>query len=191
MENKNYKILIDCSLNYLEIAIIKDQNIIDVLHKKQDKNLTKILIESVKEILKKNHLVKNNINNLYVVSGPGSFTSIKLVAIFVNTWKMIFDNIELFEINTCLWHTIAFKTFSYLDAKSGYWYVQIIDEKINKDVFICSNAEFIKLKEKYNKLDYFFNDCNINIDIYSKWEFNKHHFSNVQQIVPKYLKKPI
>lgn len=77
-------LIIDCSLNYLEIGLINNKNIVDTFFVIQNKNLTKILIPSINDFLNKNNIDKFSIKNLYIINGPGSFTSIKLIAILAN-----------------------------------------------------------------------------------------------------------
>ena len=82
----NMKLLIDGSLNYLELLLINENNkVARSFFVLQNKNLTDILVNSVDEFLQKNNVHKNMIHELLIVNGPGSFTSIKLVSVFANT----------------------------------------------------------------------------------------------------------
>ncbi len=97
------KLLIDGSLNYLELLLIDVNNkIVSTFFIMQNKNLTDILVDSVDQFLQKNMITKNMISELLIINGPGSFTSIKLVSIFANTWKQFFPTVVLKQLNTCL-----------------------------------------------------------------------------------------
>lgn len=187
----NMKLLIDGSTSFLELALIDDNNkIVDTSFEIQNKNLTKILINNIENILKKNYIKKENINSIYVVNGPGSFTSIKLIATMVNTWKTIYNSIELYEINTCLFYTTSNNSFSFLYAKTEMYYCQIIDNKKEK-INILHKDKFNEIKEKLILQNYSIIDCSIKKDINEKWEFNKNNFTNVNKITPLYLKEAI
>lgn len=181
------KLLIDGSTSFLELALIdKNNQIIDTSFEMQNKNLTKILVKNIDNLLKKNLIKKENIKNIYVVNGPGSFTSIKLIATLANTWKSIY-NIRLFEINTCLFCTTSNNSFSFLDAKTNMYYCQKVD-KYKSNIEIVNKNKFDKLKNSLLSKNYSIVDCSIKKNIKQKWEFNKDNFINVDRITPLYLK---
>ncbi|MDE5545162.1 MAG: hypothetical protein K2I76_00970, partial [Malacoplasma sp.] len=98
--NEKFDLLIDGCLDYLEIAIIKNKKIFNSSFEIQNKNLTKIFNPSISRIIEKNKLKKENIENIYVINGPGSFTSEKTVVIFANTFKTVFPKVNLFHLNS-------------------------------------------------------------------------------------------
>ena len=98
--NKKFDLLIDGCLDYLEIAIIKNNKIFDLSFEIQNKNLTKIFNPSISHIIEKNNLKKEDIENIYIINGPGSFTSQKTVVIFANTFKKVFPKTNLFYLNS-------------------------------------------------------------------------------------------
>lgn len=186
-------LIIDCSLNYLEIGLVKNNKIIDTYFVVQDKNLTKILIPSVLTILAKNHLQKKDIKSLYVVNGPGSFTSIKLIAILANAWKQVDAKINLYFINTCLWNIDNINCLSYLDAKSNKVYVQQVINGVILPIVMLDNDVFEKLKESFiNKHKHCsIVDCNNKKTIFEKWDYTKYCFSKTNNVRPLYLKPAI
>lgn len=186
------KLLIDGSLNYLELVLInQDSKILDSFFIIQNKNLTNILVESIDSFLKKTGTKKNAIKELLVVNGPGSFTSIKLVSIFANTWKEFFPMVTLKQINTCLWNSTSENSINVLDAKSDLFYINYYDRtKLNEKekVNLVSKEEFAFIKQN--------NDFPINVikNIHSpifKWELNKLNFKIVDRIKPYYVKPAI
>lgn len=185
-------LIIDCSLNYLEIGLINNKNIVDTFFVIQNKNLTKILIPSINDFLNKNNIDKFSIKNLYIINGPGSFTSIKLIAILANVWK-ISSNINLYEVNTCLWNVNNINCFSYLDAKSSKWYVQKVENGVIKPICILENNDFEFEKNNFIKKHKFYSiiDCNQKQAMFDKWNYIKHSFNKVNKITPLYIKDSV
>lgn len=184
------KLLIDGSTSFLELAIVDQNNkIIDTHFEIQNKNLTKILVKNIDNILKKNNIKKESVKGLLIINGPGSFTSIKLIATFANTWNVIY-NIELFEINTCLFNATCNNVLSFLDAKTEKYYCQIIDNN-NEKIKIIDKKEFNILKNNLILQKYKIIDCSKKENINKKWEFNKNNFKKVTKITPLYLKEAI
>lgn len=183
-------LLIDGATTFLELALINNENkIVDSYFEIQNKNLTKILVKNISNILEKNKINKSDIKKIYVVNGPGSFTSIKLISTLANTWKEIYE-IKLFEINTCLFYSTSINSFSFLDAKSNMYYCQKIDNN-NSKIELLHKKEFDKLKDELFLKKYLIIDCSVKQNINEKWEFNKNNFKEVDKVVPLYLKEAI
>lgn len=188
----NMKLLIDGSLNYLELLLINENNkVARSFFVLQNKNLTDILVNSVDEFLQKNNVDKNMIHELLIVNGPGSFTSIKLVSVFANTWKQFYPSVTLKQINTCLWNSVSKNQVNILDAKSNFYYLNNSNTSITNDIH---KVDLIS-KEEFNSLaQYKAEKVNIIKDVLNpifKWEFNKNNFIKVNRIIPNYVKPAV
>ena len=71
-------LLVDTSLSFIRIALFKDNKLLDFIDEYVDRDLSKLFCVRVKEILVKNSLSFKDINNIYSVTGPGSFTGIRI-----------------------------------------------------------------------------------------------------------------
>ena len=188
----NMKLLIDGSLNYLELLLINENNkVARSFFVLQNKNLTDILVNSIDEFLQKNNVDKNMIHELLIVNGPGSFTSIKLVSVFANTWKQFYPSVTLKQINTCLWNSVSKNQVNILDAKSNFYYLNNSNTSITNDIH---KVDLIS-KEEFNSLtQYKAEKVNIIKDVLNpifKWEFNKNNFIKVNRIIPNYVKPAV
>lgn len=183
--NKKFTLLIDGCLDYLELAIIQDNKIIDSLFEVQNKNLTKILDVNILKIISNNNLDKKNLENIYVINGPGSFTSVKSVVIFANTFKRIFNRVNLYSLNSCQWLITKANEISLIDAKSNLFYISFCS--LNKP-YIIKSSELEKLGNKYSM--YFYSLDNKKT-IEEQWEANKNKFVLSNSIRPIYIKKPV
>lgn len=180
------KLFIDASLNYLDLIYIKDEQIISFKKIKQEKNLTKILNPSIMDFLKENNLSMKDINEIYTVNGPGSFTSIKLTAILINLWKYYYD-VDLYIINTCLWNTLDDDLIA-IDAKSQLFYIFKDNKENMLNVQLLNKQEVLELANNINKKIKW--EVNEN-QLVEKWNKNKNNFIKVESIVPNYVKSAI
>ncbi|MDE6563048.1 MAG: hypothetical protein K2J98_02065 [Malacoplasma sp.] len=144
--NEKFDLLIDGCLDYLEIAIIKNKKIFNSSFEIQNKNLTKIFNPSISRIIEKNKLKKENIENIYVINGPGSFTSEKTVVIFANTFKTVFPKVNLFHLNSLQWCITQNDEISFIDAKTELFYVAANNFK---KPFLIKKSEIEKLHNFY------------------------------------------
>lgn len=188
----NMKLLIDGSLNYLELLLINENNkVARSFFVLQNKNLTDILVNSVDEFLQKNNVHKNMIHELLIVNGPGSFTSIKLVSVFANTWKQFYPSVTLKQINTCLWNSVSKNKINILDAKSNFYYLNNLNTSITNDIH---KVDLISKEEFNSSTQYKAEKVNIIKDVLNpifKWGFNKNHFIKVNRIIPNYVKPAV
>lgn len=181
------KLVIDGVLQNLDLAIVNNENeIISTTRRIQNKNLSEILVQEIENILIKSKINKNDIKQLYIVNGPGSFTSLKIISIFVNVWKME-KSIELYAINTCLWNLENNSSIVWFSAKSKkIFYLEASNNKNNK-VKICNENLF------NNKIKHLENiqDINCNNPIEKKIALRFNDFKKVNKIYPNYIKKGI
>lgn len=180
-----YGILVDGCLDYLEIAIVLDEEIISSRFFKLNKNFTKIFNIEIDNLMKDNKLKNSDIKNLYIVNGPGSFTSIKLVSLFANTFKMVYQKVNLYTLNTLKWNLTHDNELVVIDAKSSLFYA--VEKKSSIPSLFYS--EGIKELEK-GKVKYFYNLENKK-DILEKWNYNKHNFEPCSTVCPLYIKPAI
>lgn len=185
MENNKFSLLIDGCLDYLELAIINNKKITHTYFEIQNKNLTKILNPSIALIIENNNLKKENLENIYIINGPGSFTSVKSVVLFANTFKKVFTNTNLYYLNSIQWNTTKEKEIVFIDAKTKLFYVGF--NKLQKP-FLIKESEVNKINDKYTK---YFYDLQNKKSVYEKWEFNKNNFLISNFIRPLYIKEPI
>ena len=80
------KLFIDTTQNYCNIALINSRNqILDTYQELTNNNMTDVVVERISYILDKNKVSKNEIDSIYFLIGPGSFTGCRVGYIIVNT----------------------------------------------------------------------------------------------------------
>lgn len=123
MENRLI-LAIDNSLDFLSIALAKEEDILEERKIKGREPPSKIIGEEVLQILKKREIEPNDLNILLCTTGPGSFTGIRVALAFLKGLKVGLG-IPLVGVSTldCLAFFFAFMQGFYIlpaiDAKKG------------------------------------------------------------------------
>ena len=132
-------LFIDTALSYTRIAIIKDNELFDEINEFSDKDLSKEFIKKVENLLNKNNTNIDDIKKIYCVTGPGSFTGIRVGMTFVKVlgFSKKIDIIPISELQVLA--TTKVKTnyiAPLINARRGYVYAGLYDtnlETITKD----------------------------------------------------------
>ena len=187
------KLFIDTTQNYCNLALINNNNkILDTYQELTNNNMTDVVIENISYILNKNKINNKEIDSIYFLIGPGSFTGCRVGYIIVNTWANI-KHIKVYTMNSLLFQTNKGTGISIIDAKSNKKFIAIYDKyKTLIKPTIISNKDVIILSNKYKKY-YIFNDYK-NVDFFVRLKQHLKNFkiiNDLTKLEPLYLKKPI
>lgn len=136
---------LDTSSNYLYLSLINNDQVFLELREKLDQDLSEKTLVILKESLNKAHWELNDLDKIYLVNGPGSFTGTRIGVTIAKTiaWAFkkgvtVLSSLEAMSLSN------SYKGFKIplIDARRGYVYAAIYDE----------NDEIV-LKEQYIKLD--------------------------------------
>lgn len=116
-------LFVDTSLSFIRIAIEKDGVLLDYINEKCEKDLSKYFIENVKLIFERNSLNINSVNKIFAVTGPGSFTGIRIGLTFAKIlgWCLKINIIPISELQV-LASSSFMDCLSLIDARRGYVY---------------------------------------------------------------------
>lgn len=185
--NKKVNLFIDTAQSYCNLAIFDNAKIIKKLSCLTHNNLTDLVVEKIAK------LVKNyQINNIYITTGPGSFTGERVSCLIAKSWMLI-KKTNVFIIDSLTFQLKELNGISIIDAKSNRSYVCVY--KNNKCLVkpkIVLNSELVKIKPKYKSLKIYENYEKVNVfenllnltNIFKK-------VNNFQDITPTYLKAAI
>lgn len=189
--NSTYQLFIDVTSRKCILAIYKNFKIHTNIIVDTNNNLTDIIVEHLNNLLKITNLQYQDLEAIYLNTGPGSFTGIRVGAIVAKTICTIFNKIKLF-INDSL-NIIANgknDVFVYLDAKGNKSYVITITNNIQNEYKIITNKELQnELKNTSltiidaNQIDYH--------DLIYNLKFDNFKLTNILDIRLNYVKKPL
>ena len=194
-------LFLDTSIKNITIALFRDEEQIYFFHEKVFEDLSARILPLIDEAVKKCSIEVKDIDRIYVVTGPGSFTGIRigLTIIKVLAWSL---NKEIVPISSLeLMATTDFDTdyiVPYIDARRGNCFIGIYDKELNfikKDAFSTVD-KFLEdlLKDKSYKF-VTYDDCEYENKIMPQINvakiIHKHKFDipvNPNSINPNYLK---
>lgn len=189
--NSTYQLFIDVTSRKCILAIYKNFKIHTSIIVDTNNNLTDIIVEHLNNLLKITNLQYQDLEAIYLNTGPGSFTGIRVGAIVAKTICTIFNKIKLF-INDSL-NIIANgknDVFVYLDAKGNKSYVITITNNIQNGYKIITNKELQnELKNTSltiidaNQIDYH--------DLIYNLKFDNFKLTNILDFRLNYVKKPL
>lgn len=160
-------LLIDTTTSNIIVSIIQDQKI---LYKYQENILSDMsskILPIIDKGLKENRLSLKNIDKIFVVNGPGSFTGIRVGVTVAKTiaWALKKEIIALSSLELIATTNTSKKYIvSMIDARRGNVFGGIYDTKLNpikEDKLINLNELISNLNEDYEYVSY----DNINLDV--------------------------
>lgn len=178
----NYLIL-DTSTNYLVVGLLKNGKESIVTREGNNDN-SAYITNKIKEVLDKNDLSINDINEIIVGVGPGSYTGIRVSVVAAKTLAYT-KNIKLKEISSLAFLSSGYdnEVYASIDARRNFVFsgkylkakelekdTYISLDKIDKDKLVLLNKDTIKI--------------NINNIIN-----NAKEVKDVHLLEPKYLRK--
>ncbi|WGI36825.1 tRNA (adenosine(37)-N6)-threonylcarbamoyltransferase complex dimerization subunit type 1 TsaB [Mesomycoplasma lagogenitalium] len=175
-------IFIDSTLDDLVIGLFNEnKQLVDYEIKVKLKEKSEILPSIFNQILKRNSLTINNINNYFINLGPGTFTGSRISLVFCRTICQV-NNSNLFTTNT--FELISYdkeKNFFFVDARGNSAYMAQAEKGK-----LLSEIQVVEKKEKNDTVNYqkFFNDFRY---IFNEiFELEK----DLLKVEPVYIKKP-
>lgn len=126
-------LFIDTALSYIRVALFKDDKLIDSINEKCEKNMSALFDSKVDELFKRNNLELTEVNKIYTVTGPGSFTGIRVGMTFSKVLAMAL-NLKITPISElqvlATTNTTKLKA-PMIDARRGYVYAGVYDQDLN------------------------------------------------------------
>lgn len=149
-------LFLDTSSSYLTLAILKDGKELKSLYEYLDKDMSKETLNKIKIMMDSLNLKPNDVSNIIVVTGPGSYTGLRVGVTIAKTyaWGLNKDLYSVSSLRT-LATTISLENtyiVPIIDARRGYFFAGIYDEEYNevlKDTYI----KYEDLKEKLDTLN--------------------------------------
>ena len=197
-------LFIDTSTSNVSISIIKDGMRLSNVSGDIPNEHSKYATSYVKKVIDEAGIDANNIDNIFVVNGPGSFTGVRIGVTIAKTYGYLINkyitpvsSLKALALSGNYEGTIM----SVISANRNNYYVGIYDKDYNNliDEKFINAEDLVKLMEKYNPY-IVSNDFNV-LGIY---KINKVNLDTVRivnyymdseeinyhKLVPNYLKLP-
>ena len=187
-------LFLDTSSKKLVVILVKDN---EVLSKKELESINdhaSHLVPFIDEVLKENNMTTKDINRIFVVNGPGSFTGTR-IGVTVGKTLAYSNNIKVVPVSSLK---------QYIFSKTGYdYYVSIINDKNNRLYYGIYDKDYNDIiidkystKEVYDKdisklsgNTIIIDDNNQDLDILKLIDYYKDKEINAHELKPNYLKK--
>lgn len=192
-------LLIDTATSNILVTIIEGQNVLYEYKENIISDMSSKLLPIIDEGLKSLNLKLNDIDKIFVVNGPGSFTGIRVGVTTAKTiaWALKKEIIALSSLEL-MSTTKTNKKYlvPMIDARRGNVFAGIYDNELN----CIKSDKLVNLKEFINNLDYDYeiiSHDNINVKTMIKPQIevlkiiNKHTNDkgiNPHNLNPNYLK---
>lgn len=184
-------LFIDTSLKDVSIALVKDNKLVSNIKNNVPNNHSVYVTKYIEDILKENNLKPNEIQEIVVVNGPGSFTGIRIGVTVAKIYAYLLG-IKIKTITSLKARSLSCNCkycLSVIDAKHGNYYIGLYDDNHNTILEEFNNSNRIsELKEKYNPVII---DENSDYDIEKIISYSKNiEYTNPHAVNPFYLKLP-
>ena len=144
-------LVIDTCNSNLLVALIKNNNILSIHNERIFSDLSTKIFPVMQEIFNKANILPNDIDDIYVANGPGSFTGIRIGVTVAKTYawtlkKRIvpFSALELMATSNTKEDYIV----PIINARRGYVYAGIY----NAFLFPIMNDAYISIEELKSKI---------------------------------------
>lgn len=197
-------LFIDTSMTNVSISIVKDNKILSIIQEDIPNEHSKYATAYVKKVIDEAQIDANDVDNILVVNGPGSFTGVRIGVTIAKTYGYLINK-DITPVSSLKSLAISShkKTtvMSIIQANRSSYYVGIYDDQYNEVIeeqFVSGNR-LLELINEYNAYivsndfnvlgTHKFNKVNLNIlEIVNYYKNSKK--VNYHALVPNYLKLP-
>ncbi len=194
-------LFLDSSDKKVIVALLSGGKLIDSIIEENDNHLSEKFLPMIERIIAKNQLQIDNIDAIYVINGPGSFTGVRVdvTTAKVMAWGLKKRIIPISEL-ALLATTLTNKKYivPYIDARRNAVYAGIYDKNLNSvmaDAYISidnlmkkiDHIEDVEFVSYYNNIEHT-TEPNIDIEKIVQKHYNDEGI-NPHQVVPNYLKR--
>ena len=187
-------LFLDTSSKKLVVILIKDNEILSKKELESINDHASHLVPFIDEVLKDNNMTTKDIDKIFVVNGPGSFTGTR-IGVTVGKTLAYSNNIKVVPVSSLK---------QYIFSKTGYdYYVSIINDKNNRLYYGIYDKDYNDIIiDKYSTKDIFDKDIsklegniltidetNQELDIIKLIDYYKDKEINAHELKPNYLKK--
>ena len=197
-------LFIDTSMSCVSISIVKDQVLVSSIQESIPNEHSKYATSYVKRVIDEAGIDANDVDNILVVNGPGSFTGVRIGVTIAKTYGYLIDK-EIIPVSSLKSLAISSHkngiVMSVIQANRNNYYMGIYDSEYNEII----DEKFVNVDELLEKINEYkpyivSNDFNVvgkyklnkvNLDVLSIVDYYKDKKTvHYHALVPNYLKLP-
>ncbi|MBU3831060.1 MAG: tRNA (adenosine(37)-N6)-threonylcarbamoyltransferase complex dimerization subunit type 1 TsaB [Candidatus Ureaplasma intestinipullorum] len=190
---EKYSLMIDVCTNDCAFVIFNNKKCEKIFYH-TNKNLIDVMNDILNDLIKKVNIKYSDIDKIYLIYGPGSFTGVRAGLNLAKTIISIYPNIKLFIIDSLLAMNCG-NGVAILDAKGNKSYINIsINNKIVQPTIMIDNDNLEEYLQKYQELPIFDADKLTIEDKINNLLKNLNLFTIVDDwlsLEPNYIKEPV
>lgn len=150
-------LLINTSIHLASVVLIENSTVVSKVEEYNTNDLSTKVFFMLDNVLKESKCDLKDLNKIFVVNGPGSFTGIRIGLTIAKTvaWSLGIDLIPLSSLELMASSSNEL-TVSLIDARRGYVYAGVYDHNLNsilEDQYI-SLEELKKVCDNYKNLTF-------------------------------------
>ncbi len=148
-------LFIDTSLANVSISLLKDGKVLSLISKEIPNMHSAYVTKFIKDALDESNIDANNIDNIMVVSGPGSFTGLRIGVTIAKTYGYLIKK-EIIPVSSLKILAISShhngNVMSIIPANKSSYYVGIYDDNYHEIIQekCMKKEEILPLCNKYN-----------------------------------------
>lgn len=183
------QLYLDTSNSNLTIIITHKDEIIVKYNELAAQKQTELALKTVNELLTKVNMTLEDINQLIITVGPGSYTGVRVAITFAKTLKVLKPDLGIFCLNTLLLQAGLNKAISVLSGYNNKSYLAVFDHGKTVIAPQLVNAQakegIIKDLKGYQLIEDFNMVNSVNNFLSLQKYFTK--IENIEQLQPLYI----
>ena len=148
-------LFVDSATATLVVAIIIDGKVRYLFNEEAGKDMSVIIMPKIKEAFDSCNIKPKDIDKIFVTTGPGSFTGIRvgLTAMKTMAWTLKIPIVPISSLEVIASGTPSDNNIALIDARRGYVYAGIYDKNLN-NTYSDRHILLEKIKEKGTFISY-------------------------------------
>lgn len=197
-------LFLNTSSSYLNVAIVKDGNVINSINEYLEKDLSRVALPLIKKLIEDTNYSCNDIDNIVCVNGPGSFTGVRVGVTIAKTYSYSLKK-DLYSTSSLFVMAASILDSDYIvpiiDARRSFVYAAIYDKDYNpvlEDSYIGINKLLEYTNELKGKVTFVSNDIFEDLDVVkynpninNVYKYKRFKKEDPFKLVPNYLKKTL
>lgn len=142
-------LFLNTASNFLNVVLYKNEEVMDELYLELNRDLSKETLFNIKEVLNRNNISPEDVDQIICARGPGSFTGLR-IGVTISKIFAYFLNVKLCSVSTLDVMAISTKgeiIVPLIEARRGFVYGAIYDNNYN----ILLDESYIKKEDLVEK----------------------------------------